>query len=123
MRIAASFTIKLLNVNLTASFQGVFPNTIRIAAREHPAAVRHYKRALRARAVTRGAQIELVSEYGFRFHVHSTANPQPTTVRLALPPRVNRATVARALAGNNAVTHRREGLVTTDRYGVTWILA
>lgn len=122
-RNSALFGVKLYNVNLTARFQGVFPDTIQIAAREHAAAVRHYKRALRARAVTRGARIELLSEYGFRFHVNSTSNAEPATVRLALPPRVNRATVARALASSNAVTHRREGLVTTDRFGVTWMLA
>lgn len=78
---------------------------------------------MRASAVTRGAQVELVSEYGFRFHVNSDSSAQPSSVRLALPPRVNRATVARAIARNNPVTHRREGLVTTDHYGVTWIFA
>lgn len=120
--------LTIFNLGITSSFQGLFPDTIRVSSRHHAAAIRHYRRALRATHVSNSSSstrsTQLRSEYGFRFSVRPLdTRPNPNAVRLALPSNVNRASVARLLAGNNFVSHRREGLVLTDPYGVTWTLA
>lgn len=65
----------------------------------------------------------LESEHGFRLRIDAVRGAQPSSIRLALPPRANRASVARALAAGSGVSHGRSGLIVTDPFGVTWTLA
>lgn len=105
------------------AFAGAFPSTVHIPRGRHASAVRLYKRAFHARAAvgrSRGVAI-LDSSFGFRLRVETGAGCG--SVRLALPPRANRAEVARALAAGGGVSHAAAGLVVRDPFGVTWTLA
>ncbi len=124
----------MFNVDLTGSFAGAFPSTILVPAAKHSAAVRFYKKALRAKQIASGSSkgcTVLESALGFRFRVDarsggsssSSSSSSRFSVRLSLPPRSDRATVARALASGGYVSHQRSGLVVTDPFMVTWTLA
>lgn len=116
-------TVNLYNVNITGSFAGLFPSSFSIESKKHAAAVRHYKRALRASVVKTGSQIVLESSYGFRFKVNPSRSSSQTSVRLSLPNSGQRGNIARALGAGGRVSHHRTGLVVQDPYGVTWTLA
>lgn len=115
--------VKLYNVNLTGSFAGLFPKTICINRRSHAAAIRLYRSALKARIVSSGENTVLESQHGFQFQVQSVRSKLPASVRLALPPRADRAYVARQLAAGSGVSHKREGIIVKDPFEITWTLA
>ncbi len=113
----------MYNVNITGSFAGVFPSSLSVDSKKHSAAVRHYKKALRATVVKQGSQVVLESAYGFRFKVNASRGSSGTSVRLSLPNSGHRGSVARALGAGGRVSHHRSGLVVHDPFGVTWTLA
>lgn len=118
-----STPLTIFNFGITTSFHGVFPDTVHVAWRHHNDAIRNYRRALNARIMRSAARTELRSDYGFTFYVQRANSNTTCSVRLSLPAGVNRASVARILARSGGVSHRREGLVVTDPYGVVWTLA
>ena len=125
----------MYSVNLTGSFNGVFPNTIVVHSRSLTAAVRHYKSALQARQISSGSRVVLQSVFGFKFRVQSTSSSagsssrsssttSTSTVRLGLPSNIDREAIARALGSNSSRPRRsRDGIVVTDPFGVKWVLA
>lgn len=115
--------LTIFNFGITTSFHGVFPDTVLVSRRNHNDAIRHYRRSLNARIVRVANRTELRSNHGFTFFVQVANSSTTSSVRLSLPSGVNRANVARILAGSGGVSHRREGLVVTDPYGVVWTLA
>lgn len=114
----------MYNINITGSFNGVFPSTITMSARSHHAAIRHYKSALQARQLTTSNQVVLKSAFGFKFRVDASNSSSSSSVRLALPSHVNREAVARALGKNSSrPKNSRAGIVVTDPFGVKWVLS
>lgn len=110
----------MFNLHLTNAFVGVFPATIQISSRSHPAAIYHYKRALRARQLAGGptTKVTLESAFGFRFRVDAAPRSTFGAVRLELPRNANHESVARALGGGNArIVRGRTGKRVTDPFG------
>lgn len=110
----------MFNVDLTSMVYGCNPSRIVVATRSHSAALFFYRTALRADQV---GQNTLESGYGFRFRVDSARQNTTRSVRLDLPARVNRQTVARALGGRTGqMTRARNGYVVTDPFGIRWTI-
>lgn len=112
----------MYEVDLTGAFAGVFPSSIPVARRNFAPAVAFYKRALAASDSSRGGKGRLSSAHGFSFSVVAVSR-SGASIRLQLPRTTDHVRVARRLAGGGTVFRDRRGIVVTDPFGVTWVVA
>ena len=71
----------MFNVDITGTFNGIFPSNIPVSSRNHAAAVRHYKSALWARQVNSSSgRVVLESAYGFQFRVDAQSSSSSSRI-------------------------------------------
>lgn len=116
----------MFNLDLTGLFAGAVPSSVPVPSPLFDGAVAFYKRKFNVHVIGRpgGGSVNLQSDYGFNIRIYRVSGSQSAgaAVRLMLPPRTNRRTIAASLAlgGARAVKSTRAGLCATDMYYVTW---
>lgn len=116
----------MFNLNVTGLFSGAYPSSIAIKPDLHKSAVQFYRVQLRARVTSMSIRSTalLVSTYGFQIRIERSSSSRASkNIRLYLHPFIDREKLASDLGAGAQVKISREGLVVTDPYGVTWILA
>ena len=119
----------MFNIDISSSFNGVFPPSIPIPAHRFSSAVTFYKSAFQVTSTvsSQPGKTTLLSRHGFRFDIHaiSSAVHTRTSLRLQLPRNVDRRNIARTLASRDtgAVRTSKAGLRVKDPYGITWTIA